>query len=160
MRVDPDDDSIRRYVVHHYRYDPERHERRHVVVAAFDNEKEYKLCIDETAAALRRRKSSGDVSDAREHVSGTVYEAGDRQRQANARLVQRAIEHGASTDALAELDLPPSFGLLRLQSEADRARFPAGARVLQRLAHVVGQLVSGTTRLGARIRRRGRESNG
>jgi hypothetical protein len=39
--VDPDDDSIRRFIVRHYRYDPDRHERRHVVVAAFDSEREF-----------------------------------------------------------------------------------------------------------------------
>jgi hypothetical protein len=31
-RVDAEDDTLRRYIVRHYRYDPERHERRHVVV--------------------------------------------------------------------------------------------------------------------------------
>src|SRR5271166_5524637 len=35
--VDPDDDSICRWVVSHFRYDPARNERRNVVVAAFDN---------------------------------------------------------------------------------------------------------------------------
>jgi hypothetical protein len=33
-RVDPQDDSIRRWVVHHYRYDPHRRERRHVLISA------------------------------------------------------------------------------------------------------------------------------
>jgi hypothetical protein len=40
-RVDPEDDSIERFIVRHHRYDPLRRERRHVVVAAFDNEQEY-----------------------------------------------------------------------------------------------------------------------
>jgi hypothetical protein len=42
-QVDPADDSIKRFIVRHYRYDPERRERRHVVVAAFDNEPEYQV---------------------------------------------------------------------------------------------------------------------
>jgi hypothetical protein len=39
--VDPGDDDIERYVVRHYAHDPERHERRHQVIAAFDNEGEF-----------------------------------------------------------------------------------------------------------------------
>jgi hypothetical protein len=35
-RVDPEDDTIWRFIACHYRYDPQRQERRHVVVAAFD----------------------------------------------------------------------------------------------------------------------------
>src|SRR5580700_7663243 len=42
-QVDPADDSIKRFIVRHYRYDPERRARRHVVVAAFDNEPEYQV---------------------------------------------------------------------------------------------------------------------
>jgi hypothetical protein len=56
--VDPDDDTICRYVVRHYRYDPDRHERRHVVVAAFDNESEYDACLvasDDALPAARHR---------------------------------------------------------------------------------------------------------
>lgn len=44
-RVDPNDDSIERWSVRWYRYDPDRHERRHVTVAAFDNASEYYECM-------------------------------------------------------------------------------------------------------------------
>ena len=44
--VDPADDSVRRFIVRHYAYDPSRHERRHIVVAAYDNEQEFKNRID------------------------------------------------------------------------------------------------------------------
>jgi hypothetical protein len=36
--VDADDDAIWRYIVRRYAHDPQRHERRHQIVAAFDNE--------------------------------------------------------------------------------------------------------------------------
>ncbi len=39
--VDPNDDNIKLYVVRLYAYDPEHRERRHQVVAAFDNEQEF-----------------------------------------------------------------------------------------------------------------------
>jgi hypothetical protein len=34
-------------VVRHYRYDPDRRQRRHVVVAAFDNESEFMARIQQ-----------------------------------------------------------------------------------------------------------------
>jgi hypothetical protein len=59
--VDADDDSIRRYVVWRYAYHPHRHQRRHQVVAAFDNEREFERLIDTLADELRRRRVAGDV---------------------------------------------------------------------------------------------------
>lgn len=78
--VDPDDDDILRYVVRHYRYDPERHERRHVVVAAFDNDAEFRAQIDALGTDLRRRKENAEA-DPREWISGVVLEPGHRRRQ-------------------------------------------------------------------------------
>jgi hypothetical protein len=49
-KVDADDDTIRRFVVQHYRYDPDRHERRPVVIAAFDNEAECEASMHEAQA--------------------------------------------------------------------------------------------------------------
>jgi hypothetical protein len=66
--VDPDDDTIRRYVVWHYRYDPARHERRQVVVSAFDTEAEWDACMDATETALGARRDAGQAVDLREHV--------------------------------------------------------------------------------------------
>jgi hypothetical protein len=51
--VDPDDDSIQRYVVWHYCYDADRNERRNVVVAAFDEEQEFLAEITRRAARLK-----------------------------------------------------------------------------------------------------------
>jgi hypothetical protein len=89
-QVDPEDDSIQRFIVRHYRYDPERRERRHVVVAAFDNEPEYRARMQEVAAEIRRRQENGDKVDRREHASGTIYEPGDLRRAANGHLLWRA----------------------------------------------------------------------
>ena len=41
ISVDPDDDSLMRYVIWHYHFDVARRERRNVTVAAYDNESEY-----------------------------------------------------------------------------------------------------------------------
>lgn len=73
--MDPQDDSVRRWVVHHYRYDPHRRERRHVLIGAFDDEQEFDACIRELAIEVeyRRRAQHGDQ---REQVTGTVWEPG------------------------------------------------------------------------------------
>lgn len=86
--VDPDDDEIVRYIVRHYRYDPNRHERRHVVVAAFDNEAEFRALIDVLSADLRARKESGQA-DAREWLSGVVHEPGYRRMEQRERWNSR-----------------------------------------------------------------------
>lgn len=105
-RVDSEDDSIRRWVVWHYRYDPARNERRNVVVAAFDNAREFHADIEQRAAQLRARKQRGEGVDVTETVSGQMYEPGHRRLQRNAHLLKRAIEHGVVPAGVAELDLP------------------------------------------------------
>ena len=88
--VDPADDSVLRYIVRHYRFDPERHERRHVEVAAYDNETEFMAAFDAHRSALDERRRAGDV-DPREHISGMVKEPGYAVRQRQ-RLPRRADE--------------------------------------------------------------------
>lgn len=110
-QVDPEDDSIRRFVVQHYRYDPERHERRHVVVAAFDSKREYRRVLEATAAEVLRGKDAG-AAEAEEYVSGVVREPGDRRRQQNARLIARAAVHGVVAKDLAGLELPRNVAFL------------------------------------------------
>lgn len=113
-RVDPANDDVVRFVVWHYRYDPERRERRHVLVAAFDNEQEFRVCMDDLRADFWRRKGSGELVDAREHASGTVREPGYLRRAANGHLVMRALQHGVSPGPwLDELELPSNIGVLR-----------------------------------------------
>lgn len=111
-RVDPEDDDIRRFIVHHYRYDPERRERRHVVVAAFDNEPEFLACIDRVQDEIERRKRRGEHVDPREHASGTVHEPGYRRRAANMHLVMRALRHSVLPGPwLDELELPSNVSV-------------------------------------------------
>jgi hypothetical protein len=114
-RVDPEDDSICRFVVRHYRYDPDRHERRHVVVAAFDNKREFAACMEETAAEIRGRRERGEAVDPTEHVTGEVQAPGHRRRQQNARLIERAAEHGVRPANIEDLELPPGVALLGAQ---------------------------------------------
>ncbi|MFC8501745.1 hypothetical protein ACFUC1_05265 [Pedococcus sp. NPDC057267] len=107
-RVDVEDDSIRRFVVRHYRYDPVRHERRHVVVAAFDNEAEFLASMESIRDDIERRRTAGELIDPNEHASGTVYEPGDRRRAATGHLIRRMMAHGVDPRPCIDMDDLPS----------------------------------------------------
>jgi len=113
--VDPDDDGVERYVVRRYSYDPERRERRHQAIAAFDNKREFRRLLNRLAGDLQRRRDAGEPVDPREHYTGLMLEPGYRHRQQEGRLLRDAIRHGAtiSDDLLAQLDLPSNTSLMR-----------------------------------------------
>jgi hypothetical protein len=104
--VDPNDDSIQRWVVWHFRYDPERKQRRNVAVAAFDNVNEFNDTVQRLAAQLRDRKERGEPVDPSERIGGTSYEPGHRKLQDNAHLLKRAIKRGVTPPGLDDIDLP------------------------------------------------------
>jgi hypothetical protein len=107
--VDHNDDSVRRFIVRHYAYDPGRHERRHILVAAYDNEPEFKEQIDRRSRELKNRRERGESVDPREHISGTCLEPGEAHRRAAVRLVMAAIRHGVA---------PPEAALEQARSAA------------------------------------------
>ncbi len=85
-----------------------------MVVAAFDNEREFHACMKTVQDEIEGCKSRGEHVDPREHVSGTVHEPGDRRRAANGHLVMRALRHGVSPGPwLDELELPSNIGIMR-----------------------------------------------
>lgn len=112
-KVDVDDDRILRFVVRHYRYDPARRERRHVVVAAFDNRREFSACLASVDAEIRKRRAAGEKVDAIEHASGIVREPGADRLAANGHMLRRAMEHGVDpSPSLDEMELPRNMALL------------------------------------------------
>jgi hypothetical protein len=119
-RVDPSDDAIERFIVRHYRYDPERRERRHVLVAAFDNEPEFLACLETVRIRIESRRDRGERVDPHEHASGVVHEPGYLRRSANGHLVTRAIKHGATGPWIEQLELPSNMSVARAE------RPPAG----------------------------------
>jgi hypothetical protein len=88
-QIDPDDDTIERHVLFWYRYDPVRRERRHRVVAAYDNEAEMSAQMTVLAAILAERKASGESEEV-EHLSGYVkgpgYTAARNRQRVDERL--------------------------------------------------------------------------
>jgi hypothetical protein len=117
-RVEPDDDTIRRFIVHHYRFDPARRERRNVVVAAFDNEPEFLACVECLRAEIARRRERDEGVDPREHASGVVHEPGYLRRAATGHLLRRAIKRGVAGIQFEESELPFNMSVFR----ADRVR--------------------------------------
>jgi hypothetical protein len=114
-RVDPEDDSIERFIVRHYRYDPQRRERRHVVVAAFDNDAEFRACMEDVQAEIGRRREAGEPVDPGEHAWGNVHEPGYLRRAANGHLISRAISHGVAGWWIEELELPSNMSVARAE---------------------------------------------
>jgi hypothetical protein len=90
--MDSADDTIRRFVVHLYTYDPERRERRPVEVGSFDNEAEAMRCFGETHMAVMSRRASGEA-DRREHVAMVVKEPGVDERNRQRRIEERLRRH-------------------------------------------------------------------
>jgi hypothetical protein len=111
-RVDPGDDGIRRFVVHHYRYDPERRERRDVVVAAFDNRREFDACLRSIQADLDRRRSAGEPVEGNEHAAGRIYEPGHLRRADTGHFLRRMIEHDVDPRPwIQQEDLPRNMAV-------------------------------------------------
>jgi hypothetical protein len=73
--VDPHDDSVARHVVWHYRYDPQRRERRNVTVAAYDDEAEFVDQLRLLRSKLTDRQLAGEA-ELVERISGTFEPPG------------------------------------------------------------------------------------
>lgn len=56
--VDPKDDSISRWALHHYRFDPERRQCRNVVIAAYDNEADFDEALETYRQRIRAPRST------------------------------------------------------------------------------------------------------
>ena len=95
-------------------------------MAAFDNEREFNALIDSLARGLRDGRATSEPVDPQEHITGVVLEPGYSRRQADGRLLRRAVERGAVTDELlARLDLPANVGSVRAVKD-DEDHPPAG----------------------------------
>lgn len=105
--VDPNDDSVWRWVVQHYRFDPERNQRRRVVVAAYDNEAEFDAALTAYIRLISAGIDGGD-RDPREHVGGVIWHPGYHAEQARGRLAGDAVRHGVDPRPLLEDGRLPS----------------------------------------------------
>jgi hypothetical protein len=97
--VDPEDDTVGRYIVRHYACDPARHERRHQTIVAFDDRMEFEAYIHDANARLRAPRAADRHVDSLEYYSGVFKRAGEDHHQRLRRIAQAAIEHGAQPPA-------------------------------------------------------------
>ena len=118
-RVDVDDDNIRRFVVRHFRFDPERHERRNVVVAAFDNEDEFIKLIHSIEADIKQRADAGAFVDKNEHASGMCLEPGHSRAAARGRFITKSLRHGVAPGPwLSEVEPPSNMWVMQFDDTA------------------------------------------
>ncbi|HEY3339805.1 MAG TPA: hypothetical protein VGK18_14985 [Propionicimonas sp.] len=124
--VDPRDDSIWRWVLNHYRFDPERCERRNVIVAAYDNEAEFNTALAAYSRSIRAEVDAGTRDDA-EHVSGVLWHPGHHAEQARGRTLRRASGHGVDPRRVP-LDgpLPSNIGFFGWDSDGTTRSFGGG----------------------------------
>ncbi|MFV0461687.1 MAG: hypothetical protein ACK5MP_00585 [Nostocoides sp.] len=107
MEIDPEDDSLDRWIVRHYRYDPQRRQRRHVTVAAYSSRAEMNRAMDDLAGVIRDGIATGE-RDTRESVTGVHHPPGHLAAQAVAHRVRRAVEHGVDPRLVLDGDRLPS----------------------------------------------------
>jgi hypothetical protein len=91
-RIDPFDESLDRWVVEHYSYDSERHERRNRPIVAFDDPDEMVAFIDAASTELKERQRQGQA-DQRERYSGVRRVAGYEASSSRERLAGRLRRH-------------------------------------------------------------------
>ena len=115
-RIDSSDDSRLRFIVWHYAYDPERHERRNIEVVAFDDEAEFRTYLETAADDLERRQRKG-AADPREHFSGIVKEPGHDARIVARRELGWRLRNGTATED--DFAAAPSFGFLVVRTPDD-----------------------------------------
>ena len=77
-QIDPQDESLDRWIVQRFRYDPDRRERRHVTEVAFDDRNEFEAYIDEAQRRLVREKAQG-LAESAERYTGVFHESGHRK---------------------------------------------------------------------------------
>ena len=110
--VDHSHDTIWRWVIHHYRFDPARRERCNVVVAACDNEGEFNTEFERHAQMIRDTIAAGPRSSS-ESLTGVNLETGYLAASARGHHVRRALEHGVSPErVLATEALPQNIAVL------------------------------------------------
>ena len=103
--VDPMDDTIWRWVIHHYRFDPERRQRRDVVVAAFDNAAELEAAVNQYHLEIQVGIDGG-VRDDRERVTGVVWHPGYHSERARGRTLASSGSRPGSCGAAGTVPCP------------------------------------------------------
>ena len=105
-QIDINDDFLIRYVLKHYKFDPARHEYRHVVIGVFSKKREFKKHF-KTAQKELKNKFGDQYS--REYISGEIIFPGDLEKKRRSRFIKRLITHGVSIDRYIESNHSSEF---------------------------------------------------
>lgn len=71
--VDPNDPTIKSFLVRHHKFDPETNHFRWFVLKAFDNEREMNQLLDSLCSDLEFRRQRGE-SHPKEQIAGEIYD--------------------------------------------------------------------------------------
>ena len=88
--MDFTDDSLDRWYVRHYKYDPGRKEVRHVIRKTFSNQKSQMKYFNLANEELQARRLVEEVPR-HEHISGGHYEPGYHARVRENRRLNRGV---------------------------------------------------------------------
>ena len=125
--VDPDDDTIWRWVVFQRRFDPARREHRDVPVAAYDNAAEFERELERYSAGVQEEGNDTGRGTRHPVVSGRVLHPGYRDAKARGHLVRRAIEHGVDPRRLlAGGPLPSNMAVFGVDDDGNSFQFGGG----------------------------------
>ena len=93
--VDPNDDSVDRWVILHYGYDNTRREWRTHALEAFDDESECDASIKMLSQKLDEEVKNG-LKDCREEFSVALWPRGRNADIARSRIVRKAAQKGVA----------------------------------------------------------------
>jgi hypothetical protein len=100
-------------MVYHYRYKQQRHERRNVAVAAFDNFREFQASFSQLSADLDRPRREDLTFDHRESLSGITLEPGHRAKGSERSSDRQEARHGVwAPELVARLELPTNVAIM------------------------------------------------
>ncbi len=99
--LDPEDDTQDCFVVQHFRFDPQRSERRLQVVSAFTTKREALRDLRRRQRELAKLQESG-IAEQREYLCSGPRRAGQKVRAAQTRIELRKMRSGWVTAKLNE----------------------------------------------------------
>jgi hypothetical protein len=111
--IDISDDSLTRYVVKHYKFDPSTKHFIHLELMAFDNKKELEMKISELGKSLKHLQDSHEVTS-KEYIYGAIYKPGHFDQTNQMHLVKRMIRHGVNPNAYFSQNRTPGFSQYRV----------------------------------------------
>jgi hypothetical protein len=101
--VDATDDTINRWIVKWYAFDPDRRQRCHRIVSAYDNEAEFRAALTAAHERLEDLKRQGRAEQ-RERITGSHLPAGYGKRMASERIVRKRAQRRVVTGGPTQRD--------------------------------------------------------